>query len=186
MSRITSLTTEVLARMFKDRLPSKKANARSGMVGDIFSHGDIPHMGSGGAFMVDAIISGIHQDTRSFRTSKVCVDAGSKIATATPVTIQRLGGNSTKLLGNARIRVRIHGSERVYTCVIPPTFAANTGYDLLLGVLWLYDRKGKISVREGTISIHDGKEEIVISTGTFTPANLRVMFEVEGEGLPQC
>lgn len=198
MSRITSLTTEVLAGMFGDPIPVREPSARSGLVNEREGQGETPHMGSGGAFMVDATITGIHSGSGSFRTSKVCVDAGSEIDIATPATIQKVGGeiilmedtpwptmsvrtssgDSTKLLGIARINVRIHGNERVvYTCVIPPKFAANTGYDLLLGVPWLYDVRGKISVRDGTISIHNGQEEVVISTGKFTPPNLRVMFE---------
>lgn len=58
----------------------------------MFSKGDIPHMGSGGSFVVDTIISGTHQDSRSFRTCKVFVDAGSEIDIATPATIHRVGG----------------------------------------------------------------------------------------------
>lgn len=205
MSRITSLTSDLVAAMFGDTI----TNVRTSVMAGLDEAGatipiDRPRLGTNGAFMVTATISNGKKAGPSFTTDKVCVDAGSECDLATPAMIRRAEGEVipidetpwptlsirtssgafARLLEIARIRVDVHGISRiVYACVIPPTFSTSSGYDLLLGVPWLFEVNGRINVGDGTVSVFNDstQEDAVIDTGWFTPRNFKVIFDQSDE-----
>lgn len=152
--------------------------------------------------MVSTIINGLKTGDGSFKSSHVCIDAGSEVDLAVPSTIQRMGrdvinikdtpwstmsvktssGDSVGLTAIARTRVTVNGVERIVdTSIIPEDSANSTGYDLLLGVPWLFAVKESINMSLGTISMsNSSRERIVIKTGKITQPNFKVMFETSG------
>lgn len=205
MSRITSLTSDLIAAMFGDAVPNVRTSAMAGIdeLGETLPI-DRPRLGTNGAFMVTATISSGKKDGPTFTTDKVCVDAGSECDLATPAMIRKAEGEVipisetpwptlsirtssgafARLLGIARIRVDVHGISRiVYACVIPPNFATTSGYDLLLGVPWLFEVNGRINVGDGTVSVFNDvtRKDVIIDTGRFTPPNFKVMFDQSDE-----
>lgn len=201
MSRITSLTSNLVAAMFGDTTSNVRVSALAGLDSGVGTLPiDRPRLGENGAFMVTAVVGNGDPEGPSFSTSKVCVDAGSECDLVTPdmvrkaegevipmdetpwptLSIRTSSGACARLLGIARIRVNVHGIDRiVYACVIPPNFAASSGYDLLLGVPWLYEVNGRINVGDGTVSVFNDRTQadVVIDTGRFTPPNFKVMFD---------
>lgn len=183
MSRITSLSSSLVAAMFGDPTSSVRVSALAGLESGVRTLPiDRPRLGENGAFMVAARISSGKFEGPSFSTSKVCVDAGSECDLVTPdvvrkaegevipmsetpwptLSIRTSSGACASLLGIARIRVNVHGIDRiVYACVIPPNFAASFGYDLLLGVPWLYEVNGRINVGDGTVSVFNEETQKV-------------------------
>lgn len=170
-----------------------------------------PHLGWGGAFLVRAIISGVEPGEPSFESTKVCIDSGSEADIATPSTIIKTegrvidmrdtpwpnlsirtsSGSTMRLIAIARVKVNILGNIRiVYTCVIPETKAQEIEYDLLLGIIWLYEVRARIDIYGGGMTIlnrETGEDEIIKNTnGPFSPPSFRVMFETCGiENVPQ-
>lgn len=170
-----------------------------------------PHLGWGGAFLVKAIISGMEPGEPSFESTKVCIDSGSEVDIATPSTIMKRegkiidmrdtpwpnlsirtsSGSTTRLIAIARVKVNILGNIRiVYTCVIPETKAQEIGYNLLLGIPWLYEVRARIDIYQNSMTIlnrESGEDEIIKNTnGPFSPPSFRVMFETCGiKNVPQ-